>query len=121
MKVIIEKTITKEIEIASLDEIEAIQDAISKRKDTCLKCVVDNKGYSLPYTWHCGKKLHYIPTCPRGYYDCTSDPAYIKATNPDWYKELYGDVPVKEAVKSCIKRVEEDPYEEQYCYDDEDK
>ena len=121
MKVIIEKTVTKEIEITSLDNIEAIQAAISKRKDTRLKSVIDDDGHSLPYTWHRGKKLYYTPTCPRGYGDCIYDPAYIKATNPDWYRELYGDVPVSEAVKECIKRVEEDPNEEEYCYDDEDK
>ena len=121
MKVIIEKTITKEIEITSLDDIETIQDAISKRIDTRIKSVVNDEGHSLPYTWNGGKKVYYMPTCPRGYDDCVCDPAYVKVANPDWYKELYGDVPVSEAVKSCIKRVEEDPNEEEYCYDDEDK
>ena len=121
VKVNIEKTVTKEIEITGLDDIGAIQDAISKRKDTRLKSVIDDDGHSLPYTWNGGRKVYYTPTCPRGYDDCVCDPAYIKAKDPNWYRELYGDVPVSEAVKECIKRVEEDPNEEEYCYDDEDK
>ena len=63
----------------------------------------------------------YIPTCPRGYSDCIGDPAYIKYHYPDWYKELHGDKTPYEAAEECRKRMEEDPDEEYYCYDDEDK
>ena len=57
----------------------------------------------------------YVPVCPQGWDDCVCDPAYIKATYPEWYKELYGDMtPEKAAKKHC------DPTDE-YCYDDEDK
>lgn len=35
----------------------------------------------------------YTPVCPRGYTDCVYDPAYIKFSSPEWYKELYGDIP----------------------------
>ncbi len=63
----------------------------------------------------------YLPTCPRGYNDCIGDPAYIKYHYPDWYKELYGDKTPYEAAEECRKAMEEDPDEEYYCYDDEDK
>lgn len=64
----------------------------------------------------------YVPTCPRGYIDCIHDPAYIKAHHPEYYQNLYGDLtPEQASMKSCQKRVKEDPNEEYYCYDDEDK
>ena len=69
-----------------------------------------------------GKK--YIPVCPRGYDDCVWDPAYIQCFYPDWYKELYGDKTPTEAIATendCLDKVKEDPDEEFYCYDDEDK
>lgn len=67
--------------------------------------------------------LSYIPTCPRGYVDCVCDPAYIKYHHPEWYAELYGDKTPEEASKtgSCQEAFENDPDEEYYCYDDEDK
>lgn len=67
---------------------------------------------------------NYIPVCPRGYTDCIRDPGYIKYYYPDWYKELYGDLTPKEAILvkgGCKERFENDPNEEDYCYDDEDK
>ena len=63
----------------------------------------------------------YEPVCPRGYEDCVSDPAYIKYHYPNWYKELYGDKIPEEAAEKCRQRMLEDPDEENYCYDDEDK
>lgn len=64
----------------------------------------------------------YVPTCPRGYSDCTSDPAYLKVYHPEHYHYIYGDLtPEQASAKSCQKRVEEDPDEDYYCYDDEDK
>lgn len=64
----------------------------------------------------------YIPTCPRGYMNCVYDPAYIKYNCPDWYKELYGDMtPEQASEQSCAEKVREDPDEEYYCYDNEDK
>lgn len=63
--------------------------------------------------------VYYKPTCKFGWDDCISDPAYIKATYPDWYKELYGDMTPEEAAledRGCCSCSEE------YChYDDEDK
>lgn len=64
----------------------------------------------------------YEPTCPCGYIDCVGDPAYIRWTNPKWWKEL--DMPTSCADlnygKPCHK-VDEDG--NLYCehYDDEDK
>lgn len=62
----------------------------------------------------------YIPTCPYGYDDCISDPAYIKYNYPNWYKELYGDKTVEEAGERCRKYHDADS---KFCdsYDDEDK
>ena len=66
----------------------------------------------------------YKPVCPRGYEDCISDPAYIKYHYPNWYKELYGDLSPEEAIYEpggCYDAFINDPDEEKYCYDDEDK
>lgn len=65
--------------------------------------------------------MNYIPVCPRGYLDCVYDPAYIHFHYPDWYKELYGDKTPEEVAEKCRQKVLEDPDEEGYCYDDEDK
>lgn len=59
-------------------------------------------------------------TCKFGYKDCVNDPGYIYATDPDWYKELYGDKSYEEAAldpkNSCAFCTAE------HCrYDDEDK
>jgi hypothetical protein len=68
----------------------------------------------------------YTPVCPRGYVDCIHDPAYIKHTAPDWYKELYGDLTPAEAIHTrgdCYDLFKEDPNMDSHCYryDDEDK
>ncbi len=89
-------------------------------KTDCKDCC-DNPIYaSVPRT---SKFQSYIPTCPRGYKDCVNDPAYMKYSDPNWYKEIYGDQTPEEAMKSgsCWKSFTEDPDEEYYCYDDEDK
>lgn len=65
--------------------------------------------------------MNYVPVCPRGYLDCVCDPAYIKYYHPDWYKKLYGDKTPEEAGEKCRQKMLEDPDEENYCYDDEDK
>ena len=68
--------------------------------------------------------MEYEPVCPRGYCDCVYDPAYIKYYHPEWYKKLYGDMTPKEAIyveNGCHERMEQDPDEIYYCYDDEDK
>ena len=65
--------------------------------------------------------MNYVPVCPRGYVDCVCDPAYIKYHYPDWYKELYGDKTPEEAAEKCRQKMLEDPDEENYCHDDEDK
>ena len=70
------------------------------------------------------KETWYKHTCPRGYRDCISDPAYIRANHSAWYKEMYGDLEPEEVIKlegNCLQRVKEDPNEEYYCSDDEDK
>lgn len=87
-------------------------------KESCNKCK-DNPIYSnVPIV---SKFMAYIPTCPRGYTDCVGDPAYIKFYHPKWYKELYGDKTPYEAAEECRQAVIDDPDEEYYCYDDEDK
>lgn len=66
----------------------------------------------------------YKPVCPRGYEDCIWDPARIQYTNPEWYKRLYGDMTPEEAVNAplgCRDKVNRDPDEKYYCYDDEEK
>ena len=56
----------------------------------------------------------YIPSCPYGYEDCISDPAYIRWNHPKWWEEL--GMPTE---CECA-----DEYEEGCScryYDDEDK
>jgi hypothetical protein len=70
------------------------------------------------------ESMPYKPVCPRGYDDCVRDPAYIQHHYPDWYKELYHNLPPEKAIYmhyGCYDRMQEDPNEEYYCYDDEDK
>ena len=87
-------------------------------KSECINCC-DNPIYANVPRF--SKRMSYIPTCPRGYTDCVYDPAYIKLHNPKWYADLYGDKTPEEAAEKCRQKVEEDPDEEYYCYDDEDK
>lgn len=66
------------------------------------------------------KTVYYRPTCKFGWDDCINDPAYIYATYPEWYKELYGDKSPEEAAtdedEGCAHCTE------QCChYDNEDK
>ena len=59
-------------------------------------------------------KEPYRPTCPYGYMDCVSDPAYIRWNHPKWWEEL--GMPTE---CECA-----DEYEEGCScryYDDEDK
>ena len=65
--------------------------------------------------------MGYEPVCPRGYIDCVCDPAYIKFHHPEWYAEMYGDKTPYEAAEGCRQKVADDPDEEFFCYDDEDK
>lgn len=63
------------------------------------------------------KTIEYSPTCKHGFEDCVRDPAYIKATYPNWYKELYGDISPEQAAETggccaCLDREQ---------YDNEDK
>lgn len=60
---------------------------------------------------------YYHMYCPYGLSNCIHDPGYILQEYPEWYKELYRDMPPEEVVqKECLS----------YCkdgsdYDDEDK
>ena len=60
------------------------------------------------------RKPDYIPSCPYGYMDCVSDPAYIRRYNPEWWEELGMPTECSQA-----------KYFEEGCscqwYDDEDK
>lgn len=97
----------------------------------CDKCVTDrslcdgcrdNPKYA-DYP-HKSLFMEYKPVCPRGYVDCVYDPAYIKHYHPEWYKKLYGSKTPEEAAhekNKCYDKLKEDPDEEYYCYDDEDK
>lgn len=90
-------------------------------KSLCINCP-DNPEYKhiKPYSLF----KEYIPVCPRHHEDCVCDPAYIKFHHPKWYAELYGDITPEEAIRTeggCLDRVAEDPFEEFFCYDDEDK
>ena len=63
------------------------------------------------------KTVRYKPACKYNFEDCIFDPAYIKATYPEWYIELYGDKTIEEAIatgdcRNCI---------DGNRYDDEDK
>lgn len=88
-------------------------------RSECIKCR-DNPIYKdVPIF---SRYKAYIPTCPRGYEDCIYDPAYIKIHNPEYYKSLYGNLtPEQASEKSCMEQFKEDPDEEYYCYDNEDK
>lgn len=54
--------------------------------------------------------IYYKPSCKYKHNDCILDPAYIKATYPNWYKELNADGGCN--CNSCINCSD---------YDDEDK
>jgi hypothetical protein len=67
---------------------------------------------------------NYIPACPRGYTDCIHDPAYIKFYHEEWYRKLYGDISPEEIIyktNGCYTKFINDPDEQYYCYDNEDK
>ena len=87
-------------------------------KTLCEECRDNPKYKDYP---HFSQFQPYIPTCPRGYTDCVGDPAYIKWSDPKWYKELYGDKTPYEAAEECRRSALEDPDEEYFCYDTEDK
>ena len=60
---------------------------------------------------------YYEMHCPYGLYDCIHDPGYLIKSCPDWYKELYGDNSLEEAVKiGCLPHCKDGS-----DYDDEDK
>ena len=89
-------------------------------KSECIRCR-DNPIYKNVPTHSLFQA--YIPTCPRGYVDCICDPAYIKYHYLKWYAKLYGDKTPEEASETgnCQEAFENDPDEEYYCYDNEDK
>lgn len=81
-------------------------------KDRCRSCS-HQPGLTDQHMWN-------PITCKFGYKNCVNDPGYIYATDPDWYKELYGDKSYEDAAKDpengCALCTAE------HCqYDDEDK
>ena len=60
-------------------------------------------------------KSPYKPTCPQGATDCVYDPAYVKYIDPEWYKQLYGNLTPEEASKKDCNP------DNPSCYDNEDK
>ena len=66
------------------------------------------------------KPKTYILLCPFGKKDCIGDPAYILFHYPKWYKEMYGDMPPEEVVKTECPEYDGKSKD---CpeYDDEDK
>ena len=63
--------------------------------------------------------VYYKPTCKFGCEDCICDPAYIKATYPEWYERLHGGLSPETAAKcegTCAACTEDNCY-----YDNEDK
>lgn len=65
------------------------------------------------------KTVYYKPTCKFGCEDCICDPAYIKATYPEWYERLHGGLNPEVAAEcegSCAVCTEDD-----CLYDNEDK
>ena len=65
------------------------------------------------------KTVAYKPTCRHGQEDCIHDPAYIKATYPEWYADLYGDIEPECAAlyeRGCALCTDA-----HWLYDDEDK
>lgn len=77
---------------------------------TILNCVIGDAHKIENILW----KEPYRPTCPYGYTDCISDPAYIRWNHPEWWEEL--GMPTE---CECA-----DEYEEGCScryYDDEDK
>lgn len=93
----------------------------------CERCVTDTTKCihcrDNPIYAHIPKASYfslYKPVCHLGYRYCIHDPGYIKATYPDWYEELYGDVTPEEAINDpkngCSRCTKENCY-----YDDEDK
>lgn len=91
---------------------------VNKKTGLCQVCIDHPKAARISYF------QLYKPVCPRGFEDCVYDPAYIKYSHPEWYKELYGDMTPEEALRDksgCWERFVNDPEMNDYCYDDEDK
>ena len=65
------------------------------------------------------KDVYYRPTCKFGCEDCIHDPAYIKATYPEWYNELFSELSPEEAALDCLHDCEY--CTDGDCYDDEYK
>lgn len=85
-------------------------DCINRDKE-CYHCQNALPHFRNFYEW-------YKPICPL-FNDCIHDPAYIQKIDPQYYKELYGELIPKEAFeKYCAHHLENNdcPY-----YDDEDK
>jgi hypothetical protein len=64
--------------------------------------------------------LSHPVTCKFGYTNCVNDPGYIYATDPEYYKELYGDMDFRKAARDPEHGCN-DCTRERCQYDDEDK
>ena len=90
-------------------------------KTFCNQCSDNFKYVNTPRTSYF---QDYIPLCPRGFIDCSNDPAYILKYSPSWYKKTYGDKTPQEVLMmkgGCLDSMKNDPEMKYYCYDDEDK
>ena len=89
---------------------------LNEGTEICEKCL-DNPKYRDFGRFY----KEYEPSCPYGYDDCISDPAYIKHYYPDWYKDLYGDAHINEVRKNRCFPLHRNYPDRCPNYDDEDK
>ena len=64
-------------------------------KQLCDKCSRNKKNWDIE-----DKFVLYKPACPFGRENCINDPAHIKHFGPNWYKKLYGEVSIEEALST---------------------
>lgn len=107
-----EDKVDKIVEKVKIIDTENIASNI-KRHEFFETKMYDSEGYELTKTVVMEgeekfKYKFYEPLCKYGYSDCICDPAYIKTTYPEWYKEL--------GCPTTCKQCEDGD-----CYDDEDK
>lgn len=87
----------------------------------CSVCI-NNKKFKYLKNWY-WYNPPYTPVCPASYEDCVNDPGYVKHYYPNWYKDMYGDIPPEEAIYTYCKATCKNVDGCITCadYDDEDK